>query len=172
MKSLFAAFLVAHGLIHLLGTAKAFRIAAIPMLSHQIERPLGILWLLAAALFIATAICLFAWPRCWWVVGGAALVLSQLVIVTSWGDARYGTIANIVFVGLSLVAASLALENRGRERHVRYGFLLGGVLCPTGAAGPAVGSMRLQLLGVFGYGAVLPVACLLVSRLFRLDPRR
>jgi hypothetical protein len=46
------------------------------------------------------------------------------------------------------------------------------VLCPTGAAGPAVGSMRLQLLGVFGYGAVLPVACLLVSRLFRLDPRR
>ena len=25
---------------------------------------------------------------------------------------------------------------------------------------------------VFGYGAVLPVACLLVSRLFRLDPRR
>ena len=96
MKSLFAAFLGAHGLLHLLGTAKAFRLVTIPMLSHQIDRPLGIVWMLAGALFIVTAICLFSWPRWWWVVGGVALVLSQFAIVTSWADARYGTIANLV----------------------------------------------------------------------------
>lgn len=96
MKSVFAAFLVAHGMIHLLGTTKAFRIAPVPLLTQQIGRPLGIVWLLAAGLFIASAICLFAWPRWWWAVAGAALVLSQFVIVTSWADARFGTIANVV----------------------------------------------------------------------------
>ena len=103
MRILFAVFLVVHGLIHLTGTAKAFRLAEIPLLTNQIHRPVGVLWLLAAALLLATAISLFTWPQWWWVVGAAALVVSQLVIVTSWGDARYGTIANvIVFVGVAL----------------------------------------------------------------------
>ena len=96
MKSLFAAFLVAHGLIHLLGTVRAFRIAPVPLLTQQIGRPLGIVWSLAAVLFIAAAICLFTWPRWWWAVGGVALVLSQLVIASSWSDARFGTIANVL----------------------------------------------------------------------------
>lgn len=42
-------------------------------------------------------------------VGGAAVVLSQLAIVTSWGDARYGTIANI----LVLVGVTLGFLSRG-----------------------------------------------------------
>jgi uncharacterized protein DUF6544 len=103
MRILFAVFLVVHGLIHLMGTAKAFRVAQIPLLTHQIDRPLGVLWLLAAVLLLVTAISLFTWPQWWWVVGAAALVVSQVVIVTSWGDARYGTIANvIVLVGVAL----------------------------------------------------------------------
>ena len=103
MKIVFAAVLVAHGLIHLLGTAKAFRLAEIPLLTHQIDRPLGVLWLLAAALCIGTAISIFTWPQWWWLIGAAAVVVSQIVIATSWADARYGTIANvIVLVGVAL----------------------------------------------------------------------
>ena len=103
MRILFAVFLVVHGLIHLMGTAKAFQVAEIPLLTHQIDRPLGVLWLLAAALLVATAVSLFATPQWWWVVGAGAVVVSQVVIVTSWGDARYGTIANvIVLVGVAL----------------------------------------------------------------------
>lgn len=74
-----------------------------------------------------------------------------------------------VFVGLSLVSASLALEDSGEVRHVRRSLLLCGMLCLAGGVGPVVGSMRLQLVGVFGYGGVLPIVCLLVSRLFRAD---
>jgi uncharacterized membrane protein YhaH (DUF805 family) len=77
-----------------------------------------------------------------------------------------------VFVGFSLVAASFTLENDGRAHRVRSGLLICGVLCLLGGVGPAVGSMRLQLVGVFGYGAVLPVVCLGISHLFRGDPRR
>ena len=38
---------------------------------------------------------LFVWaPRTWWLVGLAAVVLSQVVIGSAWGDAKVGTIAN------------------------------------------------------------------------------
>ena len=103
MKLLFAVFLVVHGLIHLMGTAKAWGFAEIPQLTQPIDRPLGALWLLAAALLVVTAISLFTWPRWWWVLGAGALLVSQVVIVTSWADARYGTIANVfVLAGVAL----------------------------------------------------------------------
>jgi len=81
MKIVFAVFLVVHGLIHLIGTAKAFDVADIPQLTQAIARPLGILWLLAAALFLLAAILLFTWPQRWWVVGAGAVVVSQVVIL-------------------------------------------------------------------------------------------
>jgi hypothetical protein len=74
-----------------------------------------------------------------------------------------------VFLGLSLIFAAFAFEDSGREREMRRGFLVCGALCLFGVVGPAVGNMRLQLVGVFAYGGVLPVVCLLLSRLFRDD---
>ena len=109
MKTFFAVFLVVHGLIHLIGTAKAFDGADIPQLTQQIARPLGILWLLAAALFLSAAMLLFTWPQRWWVVGAGAVIVSQIVILTSWSDARYGTIANIV----ALVGVALGFLSQG-----------------------------------------------------------
>ena len=109
MKILLAVFLVVHGLIHLIGTAKAFGVAEIPQLTQQIAGPLGILWLLAAALFLVTAVSLFTWPQWWWVVGAGAVVVSQVVIMTSWSDARYGTIANVVV----LLGAVLGFLSQG-----------------------------------------------------------
>lgn len=103
MKLIFALILAAHGVIHLLGTAKAFG-AALPLLTQPISRPLGALWLLAAALFVITAVALFAWPQAWWIVGAAAVVVSQVVILTSWTDARYGTIANVVVLAVVILA--------------------------------------------------------------------
>jgi len=109
MKILFAVFLVAHGLIHLAGVAKAFGVAEMPQLTQHIAAPVGILWLLAAALLLATATSLFAWPRGWWIVGAGALVVSQVAIVTSWTDARYGTIANVI----ALVGVALGFLSQG-----------------------------------------------------------
>lgn len=129
MKLLFAVVVVLHGLIHLMGTAKAFGIAEIPQLTQPIAGPLGLLWLVAAALLLMTAISLFTWPQWWWVVGAGAIVVSQVAILTSWSDARYGTIANvIVLLGvvlgfLSQGPWSLRAEydrevGRGLTRHV------------------------------------------------------
>ena len=103
MIPVFAAFIVLHGLIHVMGAAKAFGIADVPQLTQSIVRPLGMLWFVAATLLVATAVSLFAWPRWWWAVGAGALLVSQIAIGTSWNDARYGTIANvIVLAGVAL----------------------------------------------------------------------
>lgn len=98
MKLLFASILAIHGLIHLMGFAKAFGLAELPALTRAISRPVGALWLLAAALLMASAFTLHAAPRAFWLVGAIGVALSQIVIVTSWSDARFGTLANVVAV--------------------------------------------------------------------------
>lgn len=88
MVTAFATLLVVHGLIHLLGTAKGFG--------------WGGLWLVSALLFLATAACLFLWPRGWWAVGAFAVAVSMLVIATSWADAKAGALVNgVVLIGVA-----------------------------------------------------------------------
>jgi hypothetical protein len=92
----FTGLLIIHGLIHLLGVAKAFRPDAVPQLTQPISPVMGLWWLIAALLFIVAAVALPLWPRWWWLAGAGALVVSAVVIVQSWHDARWGLIANLV----------------------------------------------------------------------------
>ncbi|TDW29600.1 DUF6544 family protein [Cryobacterium psychrophilum] len=94
-----AAVFVLHGLIHFFGFVKAFQLADIPQLVQPISQPVGLLWLAAGMLCLIAAGALFFAPRLWWAVGAGAVVISQAVILTSWGDASVGTIANVVLLG-------------------------------------------------------------------------
>lgn len=76
-----------------------------------------------------------------------------------------------VFLGLSLVFAAFTFQGGRRENRVKRGLLVCGFLCLAGAVGPAVGNMRLQLVGVFAYGGMLPIVALVLSRTFRGDAR-
>ena len=96
MRFALALVLTVHALIHLLGFAKAFGYAALPSLSLAIAPPVGVLWLLASLLLWSAAVALWAAPRAFWLLGAAGLVVSQGVIIASWGDARFGTLANLV----------------------------------------------------------------------------
>ncbi len=96
MRFAIAFVLTVHALIHLMGFAKAFGFAALPQLVIPISRPMGLLWLLATLLLLTAAVALWAAPRAFWILGAAGLVVSQGVIVASWGDARFGTLANVV----------------------------------------------------------------------------
>ena len=101
MTVVFALVLVVHGLIHLLGFAKAFGFADLPQLTQPVSPFLGVLWLIAAFLFLAAAGLLFVSPRWWWAIGACALVVSMVAIVPSWADAKFGALANlIVLVGV------------------------------------------------------------------------
>lgn len=94
MRVLFAAVLVLHGLIHLMGTAKAFGLADLAALKLPISPAMGVVWTAAALLFLATAAALFLWPRGWWWLAAAAIVVSMVAIVPSWADAKAGALAN------------------------------------------------------------------------------
>lgn len=98
MTLVFTVIVVLHGLIHLMGFAKAFGYADLPQLTQPVSQAMGLVWLLAAMLLLAAAAALWVWPRWWWVVGAGALVVSQVVIATAWTDAKFGTVANVVLL--------------------------------------------------------------------------
>jgi len=96
MKFAFVAVIALHGLIHLMGPAKAFGLAELPQLKAPISQAMGLAWLAAAIALLTTASLLAFSSRSWWVAAVLSLVLSQSVIAFSWDDARFGTIANLI----------------------------------------------------------------------------
>ena len=93
MRWVLLAVLLIHGLIHLMGFAKAFGFAELPQLTQAISKPMGLVWLLAAFMMLALVL---TPPRAFWIVGLVAITLSQVVIVSSWSDAKFGTLANVI----------------------------------------------------------------------------
>lgn len=103
MKWIFFFIVITHALIHLLGFLKAFQLAEINQLTQSISKPMGILWLIALILFFAAAIQLISNNDLWWITALAAVILSQVLIILFWQDAKFGTIANIIIL-LSVIA--------------------------------------------------------------------
>ncbi len=102
--------LAGHGLLHLLGVAKAFGWAEVPQLRHSISPGSGVLWLLGALLVVAAAVLLAAGsPPWWWAVALLGALASQAAIASSWSDARFGTAANLVL----LLAAGYGFASQG-----------------------------------------------------------
>jgi hypothetical protein len=79
-----------------MGFLKAFGLADLPQLAQPIGRGTGMVRLASGIVTIAAALLPATGQRWWWVVGGVAVVLSQAVIITSWSDAKFGTIANVI----------------------------------------------------------------------------
>jgi len=100
---------VAHGLIHLLGAAKGLGWAEVASLSRPVSPVMGLVWLGAALLVVAAGVLLAARAPGWWVLGATGLVVSQVLIMTSWGDAKAGTVANVVL----LVAVGYGFASQG-----------------------------------------------------------
>jgi hypothetical protein len=97
------AVIAAHAALHLLGAAKGLGWASVPQLHQAIGMLAGWAWL-AAAIAVALAAALVAvGAGRWWVAAALAAVASQALILTSWQDAKAGTVVNV----LLLVMAAL-----------------------------------------------------------------
>jgi hypothetical protein len=124
MSLILAIVLVVHGMLHLLGFAKAFGLAPLPQLTQPISPIFGLLWLTAACLFFAAAGSLFVWPRGWWAIGAWAIVVSMFAITPSWTDAKFGAIVNLVILAgvvFGFLAHGPASLRRAYERDVDRG---------------------------------------------------
>lgn len=108
MRFVLSALLAAHGAIHLLGFLKAYGIAELPELQLRIGPRAGLLWLVAAVLLMLATVSVHVTPRLWWIPALVGVGLSQAMIFGAWGDARFGTIANVILlVPIMLAAADL-----------------------------------------------------------------
>lgn len=104
LRYLFALAMLLHGLIHWMGFAKAFGYGKGTPIAKEISTTAGAFWLLAAFLFLA-AVLLFLFKKEGWIAAAVvAVILSQILIVTVWKDARFGTLANVVILLVAIAA--------------------------------------------------------------------
>lgn len=98
MRTLFLLLVAGHGLIHLMGFAKAFGLAELPQLTQPVSRGAGVAWLAAASLILGAVAMAWSGSRHWWVPGLLGAAVSQAVIATAWGDAKFGTVGNVILL--------------------------------------------------------------------------
>lgn len=98
MRLVLATVLLLHALLHGLGFAKGFGLAALPALTVPISRGRAVLWLTAGIVLLVATGLFVTRGRAFFAVAALGLVLSQVAIVLSWRDARVGTVANVVLL--------------------------------------------------------------------------
>jgi len=107
IKILFIALLIFQGVIALMGFAKAFEVANLQALTKDITKGQGILWLGASILFLLAAGFYGFSKYNWCVFALFAVGISQYLIISSWQDARFGTIVNIIIFVVTLIGFSV-----------------------------------------------------------------
>ena len=119
-RALFVVLLVVHGLIHSIGLVDQFHklLKSRPLIevSPATGRIIGTLWLVACLLFlIGATLFLLNNTACWWVIA-IAVLLSQVLIIIYWHDARFGTIPNVLILIVAMVGVSDARFNTTARR--------------------------------------------------------
>ena len=102
LKYIIAFIILMHGLIHFMGFAKAFGYGNITQLG-EVSKPMGSLWLITAFLFIAVTILLLLKKDVWAITAIIAIILSQILIISAWKDAKFGTIANVTLLVFTIL---------------------------------------------------------------------
>ena len=122
MRIAFSLLIIIHGIIHFTGFVKAFNLAPVKELSASVSRPAGILWLAAGLLLISAGFLFWQKINFWWIAGITGLVISQILILSFWADAKWGTVPNIVLLITIIIAVSAQLFNRkiDDERSLLY----------------------------------------------------
>lgn len=118
MRIALTVLLIAHGALHLLGFVKWWPLSTISQLhsptpaalvsSPANSRTFASYWLLACLLLLAAAFLLSQGNRDWYQAAFAGLILSQILIVFAWRDAKFGTMPNLLVLVPVIAAAANA----------------------------------------------------------------
>lgn len=123
LKFILAFIILIHGFIHFMGFAKAFGYGDMKQLTIPISKPIGAFWMLTAFLFVIAAVLFFLKKDNWWMLATFAVVISQVVIIMSWKDAKFGTIANIIVLVAAIAACGISQFEKTYKRDVQDNFL-------------------------------------------------
>jgi len=103
LRYLFVFVMLMHGLIHLMGFAKSLGYVEREQISGEISHLNGIFWLIAALLFVLASVLYLLKNDNWLWIGILGSIISQVLIFTLWNDAKFGTVANLLFVAVVIV---------------------------------------------------------------------
>lgn len=98
MRIFFSLLILVHGLIHLMGFAKAFQLASLNQITIPVSRFSGLIWLLTALLLILAAALFLFRVNTWWIPGSLGLLLSVSLILNHWTDSKWGMIPNLILL--------------------------------------------------------------------------
>ncbi|MBD0779927.1 hypothetical protein HPE56_19180 [Maribacter sp. ANRC-HE7] len=116
MKTVLTCLIIIHGLIHVLGFAKAIDFGNLTQFTKQISIPMGVIWLLTGLLFVLTALILVLKSGAWPILALITVVTSQILIITAWEDAKFGSIANSIILIAAIIGLSTqSFQNRFRK---------------------------------------------------------
>jgi hypothetical protein len=114
MKHVFIFLLIIHGLIHLMGFLREWKLAPVHPLSgitaitvtKNAALVVGLCWLATCILFMFAAILFYLSKDWWWIPAMLAIVTSQILIILYWKDAKWGTVANIIILTGVVIACA------------------------------------------------------------------
>lgn len=116
MRTILTLLCAVHGALHLLGFLKWGRAVHLPELTGRTlvtltgpaQQVFATGWLLACLLLLGAAGVRVWRPDSFWVLALPGIALSQVLIILSWADARWGTLANVLLLVPALAAAGHA----------------------------------------------------------------
>jgi len=127
MPILFFIIVMVHGLIHLMGFVQGWDLGKVEQLSGNTLFPLnntllkaaGTGWLLATLLFLAAGAG-FILEKHWWCIPAlAGIVMSQILIILYWQDAKFGTAANLIILAVALAGCGNMTFHRMVNRELK-----------------------------------------------------
>lgn len=126
LRILFASVLVLHSLLHLIGVSKAWNKTS-PVLPSDlmagnvfsnVSKISGAVWLVTSILLLSGAAAIVLRKEWFWIPVAAALVMSQVLIMTDWHQAKYGTIVNLALVIAVVLSAAATRFDKKVKREV------------------------------------------------------
>jgi uncharacterized membrane protein len=104
LKIIFIFIILIHGLIHFMGFAKAYNYGNITQITKDISKPNGLVWFLIAILFVLATLLLLLKKESWLYIAIVAAIISQILIISVWKDAKFGTIVNIIVLVVAIIS--------------------------------------------------------------------
>lgn len=124
-RLLFAFVVITHAMIHFLGFAKVLGLFHQDQAAQPILKWHGVAWFLAGLLFLI-GVFGFLTNEAWWLWLPLVALLSQILIVMYWQDAKHGTSINLLIILVSIVAYGAWSFDRKVTREIET------LLTPTG----------------------------------------
>ena len=112
MKYFLSTLIFLHAAIHLMGFVKGFKLAQIQSLSSEISATSAIFWFLAFALFVISVMGFLLEKNLWLVFAVLAVIISSVLIINTWSDAKFGMIPNIIVLVVVMISLSSLSMNK------------------------------------------------------------